>query len=115
MRRAVRGLLAAVAAAGVVLLFVFPARTLLAEQHSLATTQARIAALDRENRFLATRAAALADPAQIEQIAHQQYGLVLPGHRSYAILPTPSPAAAPTAPATRSGHRSWWQTLEFWH
>lgn len=112
-----RGLLLAVGLAGVVLLFVFPARTLLAQERSLHSTAAAIRALNQENRALAARSKALAEPAQIEQIAHSQYGLVLPGQKSYAILPVSSgtnATATKPASATRRAHH-WWQTLEFWN
>jgi cell division protein FtsB len=114
MRRAALLLIVALTAVGVLLLFVFPARTLLAQRHQIAATQSHIAALSRENTALAARINAMLDPAQIEQIAHEQYGLVMPGQQAYTIIPKVLPRPKPSAPKPRPAPH-WWQHLEFWH
>lgn len=93
MRRAVRILLMAVTMLGVTVLFVLPGRTLLDQSRSLTNTRHRVDVISQENAALAARAAALKTDAQIEQLARQRYGLVMPGEQAYVVLP-------PTAPVT---------------
>ncbi len=90
MRRAVRILLASVAAAGILFLFVLPGRTWLAQDRSISVTERRAQVLAQENARLARRVAQLHSTAYIEQVARQEYGLVMPGEKAYAILPTTS-------------------------
>jgi cell division protein FtsB len=113
MRRAAWMLLATVTAIGVLLLFVFPGRTLLDQNRAIAAAEQHITALDKENAILRRRQLILENPVQIEQIARQRFGLVLPGQQAFAISspPVSHPAKAPPVP-TRSHH--WWQALEFW-
>ena len=87
MRRAVRLLLVAVALGSVVFLFVLPARTWLSQSSSTAVAERRIKVLAAENQALQTKVAQLHDPAYIERVAHEEYGLVMPGERAYSILP----------------------------
>lgn len=101
MRRVVWLILGAVVLLGVLLLFVLPGRTMLAQRHTLAITQSRVSALAQENAILAERVNQLQQPAQIEQIAREQYGLVLPGQQAYAIIPI------------RQGSSSFWSRIGF--
>jgi cell division protein FtsB len=89
MRRAVRLLLVAVTVAGIVFLFVLPGRIWLAQQRNTTVAERQRAALSRENAALTKRVAQLQNTAYIEQIARQQYGLVLPGEQAFDILPPP--------------------------
>jgi cell division protein FtsB len=132
VRRLAWVLLASVTVVGVLLLFVFPARTLLGQDRDIVATEQRIGALDHESALLKERVAALRDPATVERIARERYGLTLPGRRAFVILPSTSPipasgASAPGASASGAsasgasgsaahGHAShpWWQALEFW-
>jgi cell division protein FtsB len=92
--------LVAVAVVGVLLLFVFPGRTWLAQSRQTARAQRQLTVLSQENAALTKRASQLQDPAYIAQIARQQYGLVLPGEQAYGILPTPT-----TTTTTLPSHR----------
>jgi cell division protein FtsB len=113
MRRLAWLLLASVTAIGVLLLFVFPGRTLLSQNHQIAAAEQHINALDHENSILHQRQISLEDPAQIEQEARERFGLVLPGQQLFAI-PGSTPAAPKATVKAKSGH-SWWQDLEPWH
>ncbi|MGH9078113.1 MAG: FtsB family cell division protein [Acidimicrobiales bacterium] len=84
-----KGVLAAVALAGLLFLFVFPVRTLLAQHDQSTLAQHRLTELRQENAKLADRAAQLQTTAEIERLARQDYGLVKPGETAYAILPAP--------------------------
>lgn len=92
-------LLLTVVALGVLLLFVLPGRTLMAQHRTLAVTQNRVLALSRENAKLTERVKQLQDPAQIEEIARNRYGLVMPGQQAYAIIPS------------RQGGASFWSRI----
>jgi cell division protein FtsB len=114
MRRTVRALLVAVTVGGIVFLFILPGRIWLAQGRASATADRQDTALSRENAALAERVAQLQSSAYIEQLARNQYGLVLPGEQAYAILP---PVTAPTTvpPPPKPHHdRSIWRSLEFW-
>lgn len=106
MRRSLRFLLPAVAAAGILLLFVLPARTFVNQAHSLAATERRAAELSSENAKLQAEAKQLQSAGRIEQIARQDYGLVMPGQRAYAVIPagtttTTLPAAGAAGGSSR--------------
>ncbi len=94
MRRAVKALFAAVVVAGVVLLFVFPVRTLIDQRDQTSTAERQLRGLTAENEQLSNTAAQLQSPAAIQQIARQQYGLVKPGEKAYGIVPPPATTAA---------------------
>jgi cell division protein FtsB len=113
VRRAAWLLLVAVTAAGVLLLFVFPGRTLLDQSRDISVAEQHIHALDRENAVLRQRQAALQDPVQIEQIARERFGMVPIGQQGFAIT-QPPPAAPVASKATHKPARHWWQKLEFW-
>ena len=114
MRRAVWVLLVSVTAAAVVFLFVLPGRTLLAQNRSLTVARRQFVALTKENAALAQRISQLKGTAAIEQLARQQYGLVLPGEKAYGVLPPPGSARTVPRPPMVVHHRSFWSSLEFW-
>lgn len=99
MRRAVKVGLLAVAVGGILLLFVFPARTLLSQDHALSVARKQGAVLAHENAALRHRASQLHSTAYIERIARQEYGLVMPGEKAFAVVPPQAPATTTTVPA----------------
>lgn len=105
MRRAVRLLLIAVAAGGLVFLFVLPARTWLNQSKATSTAQSRAALLARENKALTLRANQLQNPAYVEQIARQQYGLVPQGEQAYGIIPPTATTTTSTTTVPPAAHR----------
>jgi cell division protein FtsB len=115
MRRVAWLLLASVTAAGVLILFVFPGRTLLTQDRNIAAAQTHIRALDQANSVLRQRQVALNDPAQIEQMARERFGMVLSGQQAYAITAPSAPASTKPAPAPKKASHSLWSDLEFWH
>lgn len=100
MRRAAKVLLVAVTVAGLLFLFGFPVRTLLAQHRQAAVAQRRVKELSAENAKLAQRAAQLQTTSEIRHIARQEFGLVMPGEHAYAIVPP----VAPAAPAATVGN-----------
>jgi cell division protein FtsB len=102
MRRAVRILLAAVALGGILFVFLLPGRTWLAQGRARAKAERQDAVLSQENAALAQRIAQLQSTAYIEQLARQQYGLVMPGERAFSILPPPIPTTTAPPPHHQS-------------
>ena len=106
MRRLLRrlGCLAAgIGLVAVLLVFVFPTTTWLAQRHDRAVAVQRVRVLDAANRRLEARVRELHNDAEIERLARQQYDLVRPGEEAYAILPAPAPSkpAASRHPTAR--------------
>ena len=101
MRRAVRTLLVVVGLGGLLFLFVLPGRTWLQQRSAMSSAERRLHLLNAENQALARRAAQLQSAGYIEQIARDQYGLVLPGEKAYGILP-PTATTTTTVPGTHS-------------
>lgn len=95
MRRLVRRLLwpllFAVVLVGVLFVAGYPAQTYFRQQDDLRTKRAEAAALETERAELEARAEALRDPAAVEALAREDYGLVRPGEESYGIVPAEQP------------------------
>jgi cell division protein FtsB len=100
MRRAVRLLIVGVVGMALVLLFVLPGRTMLAQHHSLSVAERQLTALNVENAKLRQEAKALQSTADIEQIAREDYGLVMPGQQAYAVIPATANSASTTTTTT---------------
>jgi cell division protein FtsB len=98
--------LASVALAALLLLFVFPTRSLIAQRREISRARSHLAVIESENDRLAEEAARLAGPAEIERIAREQFHMVRPGERAFAVVPAPSTTettAADTTPPTSGG------------
>lgn len=100
MRRTVRIVLVVVGLGALVFLFVLPGRTWLQQSRAMGAAQHRLNLLNAENAALTRRAAQLQNPAYVQQIARQQYGLVKPGEQAYGILLPTASTTTTTAPAT---------------
>ena len=90
VRRRAAWLVAAVTALGVTVLFVLPGRTWLEQRSALARTSHQLSQLSAENAKLSQTASSLNTDAEIEHIARERYGLVMPGEQEYVVLP-PAP------------------------
>ena len=99
VRRAVWPLVTGVIVVGVLFVAVFPTRTWLAQQRSIADAEEQLDVLDEQNGILEERIAALHDDEEIERLAREQYNLVRPGEEAYALLPA-GPAPTPTTTTT---------------
>lgn len=60
------------------------------ERRNVSAQRDELARIELENRELQARLDQFDDPAQIERIARDEYGLVSPGEESYAVLPRPT-------------------------
>ncbi|MFN2608727.1 MAG: septum formation initiator family protein [Acidimicrobiales bacterium] len=109
--------LSVLALVGVLMLAVFPARTLAAQRRERTATAARVRKLAAANSALEDQARLLQTDAEIERLAREKYNLVRPGESVFAILPpataAPSPVeqVAPTsAGTTRTAALPWWRS-----
>ena len=92
---------------GVLMLGVFPARTLVAKRNERSETSARVEQQSSHILDLQARANLLNTDAEIERLARQHYDLVRPGEEIFTIVaPPPAPQAAPE-PAPEPPDRSW--------
>ena len=107
---------ASIALAAVLFLFVLPTRTYLAQRHSMSAEQARLHVFDDQNNALSAEAQRLQTNSEIERIAEQQYGLSLPGHIPVVSLPAAAPATSkPKSQPKRSLGYRLWHDVQFWH
>ena len=118
VRRIWAGVVAAVLVA-VLALFVFPTRTYLDQRHELAVASQRMRVLDAQNAQLSQQVDKLHTDAEIERIAREQYHLVKPGEKAFAVLPAPEPTTTtlptpPAAPLAPAHHQGWWSRLTSW-
>jgi cell division protein FtsB len=90
VRRLVWPAVFAVAFVVVLVVAVFPTRTYLAQRASTAEAEARLAELEEQNHALERRIESLGEPEEIERLAREEFGLVMPGEEAYHILPLPA-------------------------
>jgi cell division protein FtsB len=93
LRRARVVLAAAVVLVIAVLATGFPVGTFLRQRTAIAAVDRQLAVVDSHNAELRSEITSLRQPATIEAIAREEYGLVRPGQRSYVILPGKSARA----------------------
>ncbi len=109
IHRARQILLLSVTAVVVLVLMEFPLHQLMAQRAQIGATAAALAAVEQHNSALSGDITALAKSSVIASIAHQDYGLVAPGQRSYVILPAAGstigadPLSAASIPVTDIG------------
>ena len=116
---------ASIALAAAVFLFILPTRTYLAQRRSLSAAETRLRVFRDQNTKLAASATRLQTDAEIERLARENYGLVKPGEKAYLVVPPPA-AANPTpnsagpskASAAKGAHPGLlprlWHDIQFW-
>jgi len=112
-RRTMSGLLAVVALVAVVVTAagIFPFRQIIADRRTVSLAQEKLLALREENSHLEDEVAALESDAEVERLAREQFGLVLPGETAYVVVAphgeeAPAPELEPTL--DRPGEKPWW-------
>lgn len=92
---------------------ILPFRQLVSQQRQIERTQDQLTALEQENQTLSEDIEMLGTDAEIERIAREQYGLVMPGEVAYVVV-TPRETqiieGAPD-PVVRSDERAWWERV----
>ncbi|MGO9560212.1 MAG: FtsB family cell division protein [Acidimicrobiales bacterium] len=87
LRRARIFFLVAVVLAGVLVLTEVPIADLMHARSAASEVTSALAKVRAENRALEAQVHDLQQGSTIEQIAHQEYGLVEPGQRSVVVMP----------------------------
>jgi cell division protein FtsB len=85
--------------------FVFPARTLLAQRQQTDKERKTLQLLHEQSRKLAEESQRLQSDAEVQRMAREQYGFVYPGEHPFVVVPpstTSPPAPTTSAPATTS-------------
>jgi cell division protein FtsB len=90
VRRAIWPILVTGLLVAALFVFVFPTRTYLAQRAETTRTEHQLQVLQQQNDALSARVTALDTDAEIERIAREQFDLVRPGERAFAILPAPA-------------------------
>jgi cell division protein FtsB len=76
---------------------VFPTRSYLAQRNAVNDARNDVQVLQEQNRRLQEEADRLETPEEIERLAREEFQMVYPGERAYAVLPAPA-ATTTTAP-----------------
>jgi cell division protein FtsB len=98
---AVTGILALIVVGITLVATVVPFRHIIEQQRQLETSRAELAALNAENRILEGEVTALNTPGEIERLAREKLGYVMPGEVSYVVL-APDDDAPPVTAVTPS-------------
>jgi cell division protein FtsB len=93
---------------------VIPFRQILDQQRRVEAAAAELATLERENRMLEDEVAALKTPAEIERLAREKLGYVMPGDVPYVVVEPPddtdtTPAPQTTLPEDVPWYRTIWE------
>lgn len=111
-------LVVALIAVVVVLAGIFPYRQIIAGGREVESAEETLDALREENAVLEARIAALQTPEEVERLAREQFGLVMPGEIGYVVVTPPweddldeqaAQAEEPGSAGTEG--RSWWQQV----
>jgi cell division protein FtsB len=73
---------------------VIPFRQIVEQQNRLEAASAELTSVQAENEMLGQEVAALNTPAEIERLARQKLGYVMPGETAYVILEPAETTAA---------------------
>ena len=116
----VSSLLLAVATVGVVVLVagIFPFRQILAGNREVGDAGDKLAAIEAETEILEARIAALKTPEEVERLAREQFGLVMPSEIGYVVVTPPwEEDHATREPGPVEGDpvgKPWWQGIWDW-
>ncbi len=94
----VRVLIGGMILVALLFVFVFPARTLLAQRQKTDEQRKTLELLHQQSRQLEEASRRLQSDAEVERMAREQYGFVYPGERPFVVVPPPT--TAPPAPTT---------------
>lgn len=93
---------------------IFPFRHLVAQERAVDLAEAQLDALAEENRRLEYQISALQSDQEIERLAREHFGLVMPGEIGYVAI-VPDDVIDPVLPGRRTTlepDRPWWS--RFW-
>ena len=67
-------------------LFVYPTRSLLAQQRQFDAKRREVAAIERENVLLQAESNRLALPSEIERVAREQFNMVRKNEQAFSVV-----------------------------
>ena len=104
-------LVVAVMVGVVVLAGIFPFRQILAGNREVSVAEDKLDAIVEETAVLEARIRALQTPEEVERLAREQFGLVMPGEIGYVVVTPPweNDDSAPEQQVAPQQDRSWWQ------
>lgn len=104
-RIVVRVLIAGMILVALLFVFVFPARTLLAQRQKTDEQRKTLDLLQQQSRKLEQESRRLQNDAEVERIAREQYGFVYPGERPFVVVPPSTTAPPASTTTTKPGKR----------
>lgn len=90
-RRVVVGLVVSAVLVVFLLVAVFPTRTWLSQGDETDARQAELERIRSEQEAYEDRIDELMTPEEVEHIARDEHGMVLPGEQPFGVLPVPVP------------------------
>ena len=92
---------------------ILPFRQILASDRAVDLSQEQLAALVDENRRLEHQISALQTLEEVERLAREEFGLVMPGEIGYVSIGIPDshPEATSGIDTDESDARPWWRTV----
>ncbi len=92
---------------------IFPFRQMIAQRRAVDLAQEKLAALQAENARLEESIALLDTPEEVERLAREQFGYILPGEVAYVVVGSDEPAVAGPAPAgpLEASRTNWWEPI----
>jgi cell division protein FtsB len=88
-----------------------PFRQIIDQRNHLEDAKERLAALEIENGLLAAEVEALNTPAEIERLAREQLGYVMPGETSFVVLSPETPATVADVVEPAPAETPWWRQI----
>ena len=108
------GVLALIIAGMAVITAVIPFRQILEQQARVEGASAELARIHLENELLNGEVQALQTPEEIERLARENLGYVMPGETAYVVLePEETLATVPAAPIAEVDDVPWY--LAIWN
>ncbi len=92
----VRATVASLILVGILFAFVFPTRTWLTQRAKSADAQSQLTLLREQTTKLEREAETLRSDQEIERVARERFGLVMPGEQAWAVVPTPTTTTTTT-------------------
>ena len=89
-----------------------PFGQIIEQQERVEAAATELARLQNENLFLADEVIALQTPAEIERMAREKLGYVMPGETGFVVLePNPEVTIAAESQPSRGAPPAWWRSL----
>jgi cell division protein FtsB len=91
---------------------IIPFRQVMAHDRSVQLAREQRDALIAANLQLEQQIAALETPGEVERLAREQFGMVMPGEIALVAIPVPDDSLpVSTLPTTLNRPTPWWRTL----